>query len=79
MKVERKMRLLIIIGILTISIIIAYLMKFLDIIIDAKEMEIKLTKKQIWNVWQNNIIHGKDIYDQLYEIKVINNIKKIRD
>lgn len=73
------MRLLIIIGILTISIIIAYLMKFLDIIIDAKEMEIKLTKKKIWNVWQNNIIHGKDIYDQLYEIKVINNIKKIRD
>lgn len=73
------MRLLIIIGILTISIIIAYLMKFLDIIIDAKEMEIKLTKKQIWNVWQNNVIHGKSIYDQLYKIKVINNIKKIRD
>lgn len=73
------MRLLIIIGILTISIIIAYLMKFLDIIIDAKEMEIKLTKKQIWNVWQNNVIHGKSIYDQLYKIKVINSIKKIRD
>lgn len=73
------MRLLIIIGILTISIIIAYLMKFLDIIIDAKEMEIKLNKKQIWNVWQNNVIHGKSIYDQLYKIKVINNIKKIRD
>lgn len=54
-------------------------MKFLDIIIDAKEMEIKLTKKQIWNVWQNNVIHGQDIYDQLYEIKVINNIKKIKD
>ena len=69
------MRLLIIIGILTISIIIAYLMKFLDIIIDAKEMEIKLTKKQIWNVWQNNVIHGQDIYDQLYELKVINKIK----
>lgn len=72
------MRLLTIIGILTISIIIAYLMKFLDIIIDAKEMEIKLTKKQIWNVWQNNVIHGQDIYNQLYEIKVINNIKKIK-
>lgn len=73
------MRLLIIIGILTISIIIAYLMKFLDIIIDAKEMEIKLTKKQIWNIWQNNVIHGKSIYEQLYRIKVINNIKKIRN
>lgn len=73
------MRLLIIIGILTISIIIAYLMKFLDIIIDAKEIKIKLTKKQIWNVWQNNVIHGKHIYEQLYEIKVINNIKKIKD
>lgn len=69
------MRLLIIIGILTISIIIAYLMKFLDIIIDAKEMEIKLTKKQIWNVWQNNVIHGKSIYEQLYELKEINKIK----
>lgn len=73
------MRLLTILGILIISIIIAYLMKFLDIIIDAKEIEIKLTKKQIWNVWQNNVIHGKNIYDQLYELKVINNIKKIRD
>lgn len=73
------MRLLAILGILTISIISAYLMKFLDIIIDAKEIEIKLTKKQIWNIWQNNVIHGKSIYDQLYKIKVINNIKKIRD
>lgn len=73
------MRLLTILGILIISIIIAYLMKFLDIIIDTKEMEIKLTKKQIWNIWQNNVIHGQDIYDQLYKIKVINNIKKIRD
>ena len=72
------MRLLIIIGILTISIIIAYLMKFLDIIIDAKEIEIKLTKKQIWNIWQNNVIHGKSICDQLHEIKIINNIKKIK-
>ena len=72
------MKLLIIIGILTISIIIAYLMKFLDIIIDAKEMEIKLTKKQIWNIWQKNVIHGQDICDQLYRIKVINNIKKIK-
>ena len=72
------MRLLIIIGILTISIIIAYLMKFLDIIIDAKETNIKLTKKQLWNIWRNNVIHGKSIYDQLYEIKVINNIKKIK-
>ena len=78
MKVERKMRLLLIIGILTISIIIAYLMKFLDIIIDAKETNIKLTKKQLWNIWRNNVIHGKSIYDQLYEIKVINNIKKIK-
>lgn len=73
------MRLLTILGILTISIISAYLMKFLDIIINAKEIEIKLTKKQIWNVWQNNVIHGKSIYDQLYKLKVINNIKKIRD
>ena len=73
------MRLLTILGILIISIISAYLMKFLDIIIDAKEIEIKLTKKQIWNIWQNNVIHGKSIYDQLYKIKVINNIKKIRD
>lgn len=73
------MKLLTMLGILIISIISAYLMKFLDIIIDAKEMEIKLTKKQIWNIWQNNVIHGQDIYDQLYEIKVINNIKKIRD
>ena len=72
------MRLLLIIGILTISIIIAYLMKFLDIIIDAKETNIKLTKKQLWNIWRNNVIHGKSIYDQLYEIKVINNIKKIK-
>lgn len=72
------MRLLTIIGILTISIIIAYLMKFLDIIIDAKEIEIKLTKKQIWNIWQNNVIHGKSISEQLYRIKVINNIKKIK-
>ena len=48
-------------------------MKFLDIIIDAKEMEIKLTKKKIWNVWQNNVIHGQDIYDQLYDLKKINN------
>lgn len=73
------MRLLTILGILIISIISAYLMKFLDIIIDAKEIEIKLTKKQIWNIWQNNVIHGKSIYDQLYKIKVINNIKKIRN
>ena len=73
------MRLLTILGILIISIVSAYLMKFLDIIIDAKEIEIKLTKKQIWNIWQNNVIHGKSIYDQLYKIKVINNIKKIRD
>lgn len=73
------MRLLIIIGILTISIIIAYLMKFLDIIIDANEMEIKLTKKQLWNIWRNNVTHGQDLYDQLYKIKVINDIKKIRD
>lgn len=73
------MRLLTILGILIISIIIAYLMKFLDIIINAKEIEIKLTKKQIWNIWQNNVIRGKDICDQLHEIKVINNIKKIRD
>lgn len=73
------MILLTILEILTISIISAYLMKFLDIIINAKEIEIKLTKKQIWNVWQNNVIHGKNIYDQLYELKVINNIKKIRD
>lgn len=68
------MRLLSILGILTISIISAYLMKFLDIVINAKEMKIKLTKKQIWNIWRNNVIHGQDIYDQLYEI---NNIKKI--
>lgn len=73
------MRLLIIIGILTISIISAYLMKFLDIIIDAKEMNIKLTKKQLWKIWRNNVIHNQEIYDQLYKIKVINNIKKIRD
>lgn len=73
------MKLLSMLGILIISIIIAYLMKFLDIIIDAKEMNIKLTKKQLWNIWQNNVIHGKSIYDQLYKIKVINNIKKIRD
>ena len=72
------MRLLTILGILIISIIIAYLMKFLDIIIDTKEMEIKLTKKQIWNMWQNNVIHGKSIYEQLYELKEINNIKKIK-
>ena len=72
------MKLLTMLGILTISIISAYLMKFLDIIIDAKEMKIKLTKKQIWNVWQNNVIHGKSIYDQLQKIKVINNIKKIK-
>ena len=72
------MRLLIIIGILTISIISAYLMKFLDIIIDAKEMNIKLTKKQLWKIWRNNVIHKKHIYEQLYEIKVINNIKKIK-
>lgn len=73
------MRLLIIIGILAISIISAYLMKFLDIIIDAKEMNIKLTKKQLWKIWRNNVIHNQEIYDQLYKIKVINNIKKIRD
>lgn len=73
------MKLLTMVGILIISIISAYLMKFLDIIIDAKEIEIKLTKKQIWNIWQNNVIHGKSIYDQLYKIKVINNIKKIRN
>lgn len=72
------MRLLTILGILIISIISAYLMKFLDIIIDAKEIEIKPTKKQIWNVWQNNVIHGKSIYEQLYELKEINNIKKIK-
>lgn len=54
-------------------------MKFLDIIIDAKEMNIKLTKKQLWKIWRNNVIHNQEIYDQLYKIKVINNIKKIRD
>lgn len=72
------MRLLTILGILSISIISAYLMKLLDIIIDAKEIEIKLTKNQIWNVWQNNVIHGQAICNQLYELKVINNIKKIK-
>ena len=72
------MKLLIIIGILTISIISAYLMKLLDIIIDAKEMNIQLTKKQLWNIWRNNVIHGKSICDQLHEIKIINNIKKIK-
>ena len=73
------MRLLTILGILSISIISAYLMKFLDIIIDAKEMNIQLTKKQLWNIWRNNVIYDQDICDQLYKIKVINNIKKIRD
>lgn len=72
------MRLLTILGILIISIISAYLMKFLDIIIDAKEIEIKLTKKQLWKTWRNNVIYGQDICDQLYEIKAINNIKKIK-
>lgn len=73
------MILLTILGILTISIISAYLMKFLDIIINAKEMNIKLTKKQLWKIWRNNVIHNQEIYDQLYKIKIINNIKKIRD
>lgn len=62
------MRLLTILGILIISIISAYLMKFLDIIIDAKEMNIQLTKKQLWNIWRNNVIHGKSICDQLHKM-----------
>ena len=72
------MTLLTILGILIISVIIAYLMKFLDIIIDAKEINIKLTKKQLWKIWRNNVIHGQDICDQLYKIKVIDKIKKIK-
>lgn len=72
------MKLLSMLGILIISIIIAYLMKFLDIIIDAKEIKIKLTKKQLWKTWRNKVIHGKSIYGQLYKLKEINNIKKIK-